>query len=864
MKALMMVVLLTRRTLLFSEFYQALIGFGSIEARALLASEPSTGIFIDVKRLNQVGLQVHKEWLGNSLLRILYVAAFAVSGYASTDGRHCKPFNPMLGETYEADYPEKGLRFFSEKVSHHPTLIACHCEGKGWKFWGDSNLRSKFWGRSIQLDPLGTLTLEFDDFTCIRVHGFVEDDTGEKVATLRGKWDEHMYYTLGDRVSKTKDFSSASLLWKRKETPPNLTRYNLTPFAITLNELTPGLQEKRLWIQDLDQINDIWKMGSTTRQMKRSKAKKQVKRKYVTAHHLQQQQRKKKPVHVEEAEKISTRKSPRLNKLQANTDATVTNRPASARRKLDLQDISHEDEHMGENDHIEDDLPPPPPPPPLTPADKKIVMRLKDYEKHMTDYEKQRAINVKKNNKVLIALKLPTLAAGMKKANSKIIKGKEKVQNDEDYVPEPAEEQSANERTKKLEKTKFFSGPTTRSRANDTDTKDATEKEASSLIPEVPANIELSEAPVGQGSMADFLALRKSQKENAKKAVATENAPITRKVGADSSLPDYEDDEDNEAQVVCPKRLRGETRMDKVHTRSFENRVVIDMNERSGALAQTFGSSTCGIHSALQNLLVSGAEKLTDSLLDVTRKQHFDKANVTVASKLFLALVNVILMDTVKDTVLANERWVPPPGKGSLYIRPLLMGSGSVLSLAPAPEFTFLIYVSPVGNYFKDGLSPIDLMVETETHRATPGGTGCVKTIGNYAAKKKRPDDGEPSQGRVFIKTRKRRAGRKYQTDPSVINYRIEKIKKNIDTSGEDIQELITDGKLHGPFWLIGRSSNPSKISATPPKGTYVQDLTSKIRESLVEEVEAKVSKKMQEEVDAQSPESRVPAEEST
>ncbi|KAK1364190.1 hypothetical protein POM88_039751 [Heracleum sosnowskyi] len=91
-------------------------------------------------------------------------------------------------------------------------------------------------------------------------------------------------------------------------------------------------------------------------------------------------------------------------------------------------------------------------------------------------------------------------------------------------------------------------------------------------------------------------------------------------------------------------------------------------------------------------------------------------------------------VEAVKDTVLANERWVPPPGKGSLYIRPLLMGSGSVLSLAPAPEFTFLIYVSPVGNYFKDGLSPIDLMVETETHRATPGGTGCVKMIGNYAA----------------------------------------------------------------------------------------------------------------------------------
>ncbi|XP_076918661.1 branched-chain-amino-acid aminotransferase 5, chloroplastic-like [Bidens hawaiensis] len=91
-------------------------------------------------------------------------------------------------------------------------------------------------------------------------------------------------------------------------------------------------------------------------------------------------------------------------------------------------------------------------------------------------------------------------------------------------------------------------------------------------------------------------------------------------------------------------------------------------------------------------------------------------------------------LQAVKATVLANERWIPPPGKGSLYIRPLLMGSGSVLGLAPAPEYTFLVYVSPVGNYFKEGLSPINLVVETEMHRATPGGTGGVKTIGNYAA----------------------------------------------------------------------------------------------------------------------------------
>ncbi|KAK9902531.1 hypothetical protein M0R45_001468 [Rubus argutus] len=91
-------------------------------------------------------------------------------------------------------------------------------------------------------------------------------------------------------------------------------------------------------------------------------------------------------------------------------------------------------------------------------------------------------------------------------------------------------------------------------------------------------------------------------------------------------------------------------------------------------------------------------------------------------------------VEAVKATVLANKRWVPPPGKGSLYIRPLLIGSGDVLGVELSPAYTFLIFVSPVGNYFKEGLAPINLIVEHESHRAIPGGTGGVKTIGNYAA----------------------------------------------------------------------------------------------------------------------------------
>ena len=88
----------------------------------------------------------------------------------------------------------------------------------------------------------------------------------------------------------------------------------------------------------------------------------------------------------------------------------------------------------------------------------------------------------------------------------------------------------------------------------------------------------------------------------------------------------------------------------------------------------------------------------------------------------------------VKATVAANAAFVPPNGKGALYCRPLLLGSGPILGLGPAPSYTFLVYCSPVGSYFKGGqLDPIRLKVEEVEHRAAPGGTGNTKCAGNYS-----------------------------------------------------------------------------------------------------------------------------------
>ena len=92
-----------------------------------------------------------------------------------------------------------------------------------------------------------------------------------------------------------------------------------------------------------------------------------------------------------------------------------------------------------------------------------------------------------------------------------------------------------------------------------------------------------------------------------------------------------------------------------------------------------------------------------------------------------------VFVDAVEQVVNANQHWVPPTGKGAMYVRPLLMGSGPILGVAPAPSYTFLIYVTPVGPYFKGGMSAIDLLISEHHHRAAPGGSGGVKAIGNYA-----------------------------------------------------------------------------------------------------------------------------------
>lgn len=91
--------------------------------------------------------------------------------------------------------------------------------------------------------------------------------------------------------------------------------------------------------------------------------------------------------------------------------------------------------------------------------------------------------------------------------------------------------------------------------------------------------------------------------------------------------------------------------------------------------------------------------------------------------------------EMIKKVVKLNERFIPPYESGaSLYIRPLLIGTGPQVGVRPADEFLFVVFVTPVGPYFKGGFAATPYVVIREYDRSAPLGTGIYKVGGNYAA----------------------------------------------------------------------------------------------------------------------------------
>ena len=100
-------------------------------------------------------------------------------------------------------------------------------------------------------------------------------------------------------------------------------------------------------------------------------------------------------------------------------------------------------------------------------------------------------------------------------------------------------------------------------------------------------------------------------------------------------------------------------------------------------------------------------------------------------------------VEAVKTLVKLDERWVPSDPGTSLYIRPFTIGNDETLGVHAVNHATFIIILSPVGSYYKEGLNPVSIMIEDQDVRAVRGGTGEAKCGGNYAASNRAGDRAE-------------------------------------------------------------------------------------------------------------------------
>jgi len=228
----------------------------------------------------------------SDLERMTWVAAFSVSVYGSCQARagH-KPFNPLLGETFECVREDRGFRYVAEQVSHHPPVSACHATSVGqpkrWTWSQDLRVKTKFWGKSMEFQPEGRVRLQLHldggqtrtftwnkITTCIHnlfggsdrwvdlygtstivddrglsckldfvkasywsnkrheLYGTVTDQNGKVAQHLFGRWSEALYCGKAP---------SSKCIWRPAMLPADADLYyGFSRFAMELNELLEG------------------------------------------------------------------------------------------------------------------------------------------------------------------------------------------------------------------------------------------------------------------------------------------------------------------------------------------------------------------------------------------------------------------------------------------------------------------------------------------------------------------------------------------------------------------------------------------------------------------------------------------------
>ncbi|WP_068475657.1 branched-chain amino acid aminotransferase [Saccharicrinis aurantiacus] len=153
----------------------------------------------------------------------------------------------------------------------------------------------------------------------------------------------------------------------------------------------------------------------------------------------------------------------------------------------------------------------------------------------------------------------------------------------------------------------------------------------------------------------------------------------------------------------------------------------------------TMHMAATGIHYGQQSFEGLKAFKGKDGKVRIFRMEENAKRLQSSADGILMqAVPTELFTKAVVRAVELNLKFVPPYESGAaLYIRPVLFGSGAKVGVSPADEFTFVVFVTPVGPYFKEGFKPTKQMISRQFDRAAPQGTGNLKVGGNYAASMK-------------------------------------------------------------------------------------------------------------------------------
>ncbi|PAV62816.1 hypothetical protein WR25_04625 [Diploscapter pachys] len=238
----------------------------------------------------------------NPFVQMCYVAAYAVSNYSTTGNRKNKPFNPLLGETYECDRSDDlGWKSLAEQVSHHPPAAAHHAEGRGWIMHQDFTMTSRFRGKYLSVIPVGythvlfpgstnhytyrkitttvhniivgklwidnhgemeitnhgtghVLRLKFFPYSYFsrepprKIFGIVRDSEGHPQYAVQGMWDSYvdmfkvLSYTGSGEKTKVDLEEEGTRIWSINSPPPGFERmHNFSRLAIELNEPEEGV-----------------------------------------------------------------------------------------------------------------------------------------------------------------------------------------------------------------------------------------------------------------------------------------------------------------------------------------------------------------------------------------------------------------------------------------------------------------------------------------------------------------------------------------------------------------------------------------------------------------------------------------------